>query len=133
MFTFSVTDVRAVLMRGRLDAYLNGGFRNPHYGLHPGRDEKPGIWLVGDEGVYILSNGKLKNGQRPFVVYAEECDPKTNADYWHYKRQHFGGDDGIEFIDAEMLVKLIAGSPGCTHLRIVFLPNSMQLYVIARD
>lgn len=73
MFTFSVTDVRVVMMRGRLDAHLNGGFRNPHYGLYPGRDEKPGVWLVGDEGVYILSNGKLAEGQRPFVVYAESA------------------------------------------------------------
>lgn len=55
MFTFSVTDIRVVMMHGRLDAYLNGGFRNPHYGVFPGRDEKPGLWLVGDEGVYILS------------------------------------------------------------------------------
>ena len=36
MFTFSVTAVRAVLLRGRIDAFLNGGFRNPHYGLAPG-------------------------------------------------------------------------------------------------
>ena len=57
MFTFPVSAVRAVIMRGRIDAFLNGGFRNPHYGLAPGKDEKPGVWLVGDEGVYIMSNG----------------------------------------------------------------------------
>ncbi len=130
MFTFSVTDIRVVMMRGRLDAYLNGGFRNPHYGQYPGLDEKPGVWLVGDEGVYLFSNGKLTERQRPFVVYAEECNPKTNPDYWHYKRQHFGADDGIEFLDGEMLVKLIAARPGCTHLKIVCLPDSMQLFAI---
>lgn len=80
MFTFSVTAVRAVLLRGRIDAFMNGGFRNPHYGLSPGKDEKPGIWLVGDEGVYIMSNGILAAGQQPLVVYAEECDPKTNPE-----------------------------------------------------
>nr|WP_172690784.1 DUF3085 domain-containing protein [Agrobacterium radiobacter]ASK47818.1 hypothetical protein [Agrobacterium radiobacter] len=100
MFTFSVTDIRVVMMHGRLDAYLNGGFRNPHYGVFPGRDEKPGLWLVGDEGVYILS---------------------------------FGGDDGVEFLDGAMLVKLIAASPGCTHLKIAFLQDSMQLFVIERN
>nr|UVZ00103.1 hypothetical protein K4M19_00412 [Agrobacterium fabrum] len=62
MFTFSVTDIYVVMMRGRLDAHLNGGFRNPHYGMFPGRDEKPGLWLVGDEGVYLMSNGKLAEG-----------------------------------------------------------------------
>lgn len=132
MFTFSVTDVRIVMMRGRIDAYLNGGFRNPHYGLYPGRDERPGVWLVGDEGVYLLSNGKLAEGQRPCVVYAEECDPKTNPDCWHYKRQHFGGDDGIEFLDAFMLVKLIAASPGCTHLHLAMSKTSMSITPIRR-
>lgn len=101
--------------------------------MFPGRDEKSGLWLVGDEGVYLMSNGKLAEGQRPFVVYAEECDPKTNPDYWRYKRQHFGGDDGVEFLDGAMLVKLIAASPGCTHLRFAFHKDSMQLTVIARD
>lgn len=132
MFTFSVTDVRAVIMRGRIDDFHNGGFRNPHYGLAPGRDEKPGLWLVGDEGVYILSNGKLTEGQRPLVVYAEECNPKTNPDYWHYKRQHFGGDDGIEFLDAEMLVKLITGSPAATHLTITMTDSSLSIALIRR-
>lgn len=132
MFTFSVTAVRAVIMRGRIDAFLNDGFRNPHYGLAPGKDEKPGVWLVGDEGVYIMSNGKLAEGQRALVVYAEECDPKTNPDYWHYKRQYFGGDDGIDFLDAEMLVRLIAGAPAATHLTITMTDGSMSITPIRR-
>ena len=133
MFTFPILAVRKVIARGEEDAAANGGFRNPYYGSRPGEGEKPGFWLVGDEGVYILSNGKLAEGQRPFVVYAEECNPKTNPDYWHYKRQHFGGDDGIEFLDGFMLVKLIAARPGCTHLKIVLQPNSMQLLAVQQD
>lgn len=132
MFSFSVTDVRAVITRGRIDAFTNGGFRNPHYGLAPGKDEKPGLWLVGDEGVYILSNGKLAEGQRALVVYAEECDPKTNPDYWHYKRQHFGGDDGINFLDAVELVKLMTASPTATHLTIEMTDTSMSISLIRR-
>ena len=131
MFTFSVTAVRAVIMRGRIDAFLNGGFRNPHYGLAPGKDEKPGVWLVGDEG--IMSNGKLTEGQqRPLVVYAEECDPKTNPEYWHYKRQYLGGDDGIDFLDAEMLMKLIAAAPAATHLTLAMTDDSMSITPICR-
>lgn len=132
MFTFAVTEVRAVIERGRIDAAANGGFRNPYYGLRPGEGEKPGVWLVGDEGVYLLSNGKLAERQRPFVVYAEECDPKTNPDCWHYKRQHFGGDDGIEFLDAETLVKLITASPTATHLQIVMTDTSLSITPIRR-
>lgn len=88
--------------------------------------------MVGDEGVYLLSNGKLAEGQRPLVVYAQECDPKTNPDYWHYKRQHFGGDDGIEFLDAEMLIKLITGSPRATHLTIAMTDSSLSIALIRR-
>jgi hypothetical protein len=132
MFTFSVTDIHAVIARGRIDAFANGGFRNPHYGLAPGKDERPGLWLVGDEGVYLLSNGKLAEGQRALVVYAEECDPKSNPDTWHYKRQHFGGDDGIEFLDAVMLVKLIAAASGASHLRIEMSDTSMSITPIRR-
>jgi len=132
MFTFTVTEVRAVIMRGRIDAFNNGGFRNPYYGLRPGEGEKPGLWLVGDEGVYALSNGMLADGQRPLVVYARECDPKTNPDFWHYKRQHFGGDDGIEFLDAEMLMKLITGSPTATHLTITMTDASLSISLIRR-
>jgi len=75
MLSFPIESVRAVIARGRADAKANGGFRNPHYGLHPGRDEQPGVWLVGDHGVYLCSNGKLPDGERPFVVYALEAIP----------------------------------------------------------
>ena len=132
MFTFSVTAIHAVITRGRIDARMNGGFRNPHYGLAPGKDEKPGVWLVGDEGVSIMSNGKLADGQRSFVIYAEECDPKTNPDYWHYKRQYFGGDDGIDFLDAELLVRSIEALASATHLTIEMTDDSMAITPIRR-
>lgn len=131
MFSFSVTNVRAVITRGRIDAILNGGFRNPH-GLTPGQDDRPGLWLVGDEGVYIMSNGKLAEDQRPLVVYARECDPKTNPEYWHYKRLHFGGDDGVEFLDAVVLVKLVNAAPLATHLTIAMTDDAVSLALVRR-
>lgn len=132
MFTFSFTDIRAVLARGRADAAANGGFRVPYQGLSPEAVAKAGVWLVGDEGVYLLSNGKLAAGQRPLVIHAEECDPKTNPDYWHYKRRYFGGDDGVEFIDAVQLEQLIAAHSDATHLRIVMDHTSLSLSLIRR-
>ncbi|MDP3411091.1 DUF3085 domain-containing protein [Bosea sp. (in: a-proteobacteria)] len=131
MFSFSVTDVRAVITRGRIDAVLNGGFRNPH-GLTSGKNERPGLWLVGDEGVYIMSNGELAKDQRPLVFYAQECDPKTNPNSWHYKRQHFGGDDGVEFLDAADLVKLIVAAPTATHLTIAMTDSAISLALVRR-
>ncbi len=41
MLSFPLTSVRAVIARGRTDAEANGGFRDPYYGLRPGKDEKP--------------------------------------------------------------------------------------------
>ncbi len=133
LFTFSVVDVRAVIARGHTDAAANGGFRNPHYGLLPDKDERHGLWIVGDEGVYVLSNGKLAEGQRALAVYADECHPKTNPDYRDYKRRYFGGDDGIVFIDAERLEAMLSTNPEATHLRAEFATETMQRFVITRS
>lgn len=47
MLTFPVQSILDVIARGRADAEVNGGFRDPYYGLEPGKGEKPGLWLVG--------------------------------------------------------------------------------------
>jgi hypothetical protein len=132
MLTFSVTDISAVLARGRTDADANGGYRIPYQGISPETEARAGLWLVGDEGVYVMSSGKLAEGQRPLVIYAEECDPKTNPHCWHYKRRHFGGDDGVEFLDATELEKLMAAAPGATHLQIVMDDASLSIGLIRR-
>jgi hypothetical protein len=57
----------------------------------------PGLWLVGDEGVYLMSNTTAKART---IVYARECDPtKLPFDtWWANKQATFGGGDGIEFV-----------------------------------
>lgn len=132
MFTFPILAVRKVIARGEEDAVANGGFRNPYYGTRPGEGEKPGFWLVGDEGVYIISNGKLAEGQKPLVVYSTECHPKGDNDWWDYKRRHFGGDDGIEFIDADLLVPSFNRSFRITHLGIQLTENDISFSLITR-
>ena len=132
MFTFPIPAVRTVIERGKTDAAANGGFRNPYYGLKPGEGERSGLWLVGDNGVYIMSNGKLAEGERPLVAYSEECHPVGNPDWFDYKRRHFGGDDGIEFIDAEQLIPLINRDFRFTHLRVQLSETDVTLSLIAR-
>ena len=127
MFTFSLKEVDAVLARGRSDAAANGGYRVPYPDIAPNADARAGLWLVGDEGVYIMSSGKLGEGQRPLVVYARECDPKTNVDHWHYKRRYFGGDDGVDVIEASEIERLIAAAPHANHLRILMDENTMSI------
>ncbi|TIQ41899.1 MAG: DUF3085 domain-containing protein [Mesorhizobium sp.] len=133
MLTFTITAVRQVIARGIVDAKANGGFRDPHLGLSAADNRKPGLWLVGDHGVYLCSNGELAKGAKPLVAYAEECDPHRNDDWFEAKRRTFGGDDGVDFLDAEGLEALIVSSPGFTHLRIAFVQDTMQLFVIQRD
>lgn len=130
MLSFPIESVRAVIARGRADAEANGGYSNPHYGLHPGCDEQPGVWLVGDHGVYLCSNSKLPDGEKPLVAYALECDPRTNDDWFEVKRKTFGGDDGVEFIDADQLEVMIAATSNARHLGITFQPDSMELFII---
>ena len=132
MFTFPILGVRKVIERGKADAAANGGFRNPYYGLRPGKGEIPGLWLVGDQGVYILSNGRLADGDRPLVVYSDECHPVGNPDWFHYKHRHFGGDDGIEFIDAERLIPLFDRNFRCTHLHVRLTESEVSLSLIPR-
>lgn len=132
MFTFPIPAVRKVIERGQSDATANGGFRNPYYGTRPGEGERLGLWLVGDNGVYIMSNGKLAEGDRPLVVYSEECHPVGNPDWFDYKRRHFGGDDGIEFIDAEQILPLINRDFRLTHLRVQLSEHDISLLLMAR-
>lgn len=70
-------------------------------------EARPGIWLVGDQGIYLMSNGKpplLKDPDNTidsasFIVYAEECNPEKDKEgWWQAKREIFGGDDGVELI-----------------------------------
>ncbi|RUV96617.1 DUF3085 domain-containing protein, partial [Mesorhizobium sp. M5C.F.Ca.IN.020.14.1.1] len=97
-----------------------------------GEGEKPGVWLVGDQGVYIMSNGKLAEGARPLVVYSEQCHPLGNPDWGHYKRRHFGGDDGIEFIEADRLIPLFDRNFRATHLNVVLTETEIALSLITR-
>jgi hypothetical protein len=132
MFTFPILAVRNVIDRGKTDAANNGGFRNPHYGLRPGEGQVPGLWLVGDQGVYIMSNGKLAAGDRPLVLYSEQGHPIGNPDWYDYKRRHFGGDDGIEFIDAEQLIPLFDRNFRSTHLNVQLTGRQVSLSLITR-
>lgn len=131
MLTFSIKAVREVIARGIADANANGGFRDPHGGLSDIDTGKPGLWLVGDHGVYLCSNGKLA-GARPLVVYAEECDLTRNGDWFETKRRTFGGDDGVEFLDAVELERLMSAAPDATHVRISMDDDAMTIDLVRR-
>lgn len=82
-------------------------------GLRPrwGVEDPAGFWLVGDQGVYLMHNGKATDDKQ-IVVYAQECNPDAMPfdQWWAAKQASFGGDDGCEFIDAAVVRDAIAAN-----------------------
>ncbi|BAZ18892.1 hypothetical protein NIES4071_107770 (plasmid) [Calothrix sp. NIES-4071] len=77
---------------------------------------QPGLLIVGDEGIYLISNGKpglFRDGafeqaipESPaFVVYATECNPLTLPfeEWRRIKEESFGSDDGIDFLETDFI------------------------------
>lgn len=78
----------------------------------------PGLTLVGDQGVYFMSNGVpgimadgtaaayRQEGKR-LVCYADQCNPEDETlefDEWYENtRRSFGGDDGTVALPREFI------------------------------
>lgn len=87
-----------------------------------------GFWIVGDHGVYLMHNGMFPDGEKPVVIYAEECNPDTSPDdWWDVKRATFGGDDGVDVVELET-VKSALDKGGW--LEFEFDENSMQIVTL---
>ena len=72
-----------------------------------------GLWLVGDQGVYLMSNAPFdeeaaKNNAH--IAFADEVNPETMEfdDWYDNKQMIFGADDGVEFLSAEMLEEALS-------------------------
>lgn len=89
--TFRWDDVRMLINESELaDAH------HPFYGLETG----PGLWLVGDRGVYLMSNALFPDERLNKVIFADECNPEKMefSEWWESKCHMFGEEDGVEFI-----------------------------------
>lgn len=76
-----------------------------------------GLMLVGDQGIYLMSNGcpalPDENGRANLVAYAIEADPEKHPDDWYeVKAAAFGGDDGAEFLGADAIRKALEATAG---------------------
>ena len=91
-----------------------------------GEDHGPGFRLVGDEGVYIMHNGRVTKAKKQPVVYAEECNPETLPfdTWWNNKNATFGADDGAEFIEKGIIEQAVEAS---SDIVIEFSPGEMKL------
>lgn len=93
----------------------------------------PGLLLVKDQGVYLMSNGISDSADADKksnpVVYAHQCDPKLNPqNYYDVAREIAGGDDFVEFIDIEVFESAI--HDGAETLLIDMNENSMEVAIL---
>ncbi len=108
----------------------------PLYGEETGK----GLWLVGDQGVYLMANttdgdvnSNHKQGDKQFVVYAEECDPTKLPfeEWWQNKRASFGGDDGVQFFPLADILAYRNNHP--THLVVEFEGDDIAIFTERRN
>jgi hypothetical protein len=75
------------------------------------REPDPGLHLVHDDGVYIMSNGLPMDmvqdgrGPRARVAYAAGCDPRKDSAWWEESRAQVGGDDFVELLPLEESIR----------------------------
>ncbi len=63
-----------------------------------GADIPAGLWLVKDDGIYLMSNAEQQ--AEPKVVYARGYDPHQ-GEVWDKCQRVMGGDDICEFVPAD--------------------------------
>ena len=84
-----------------------------HFRKAYGQEPEPSLFLVHDQGVYLMSAGipHLERPDRPEsskVVYAEGCNPNTDDDWYDEAHCLVGGDDFVEMIPLASLEQLLA-------------------------
>lgn len=94
-----------------------------------------GLQLVGDQGVYLMSNGlpallEDKSATRNIVAYALESDPRSELDDWYdAKRSIMGGDDCVITLPAVMFEQALARLGDDGHLRIKVTDEHVEVLV----
>jgi hypothetical protein len=128
ILTFDKAGVKELLAH----AYASRLHR-PCYADQPGDPVKPALHLVGDDGIYLMSNGipPLPGGERTNrIVYANECNPETMSFdlWWETKADSFGGSDGIDKIPGHDAQNWVDLSPGDI-VRLEIGPDQFALLV----
>lgn len=119
---FKTEDVRRILEQSKNDTEWREGYAGP---------TGPGVFIVGDNGVYLMSTGKnqkkVEGKDRFDVVYAEECNPETMEfdDWWENKRATFGGDDGADYLEVSLIEPHLQGE----FLELRLTPQNIEVVV----
>ena len=84
------------------------------------------LMLVGDQGVYLMSNGLPGLPAGKHVVYAEGHNPEQDPDWYEAKRDSFGGDDGVEFIECLAAIRLFI-EQGYPHVLVEITEDKVEV------
>lgn len=96
-------------VRKLLDHTLQAESRFAHHGQSK-HHVPPGLVLVGDSGIYLMSNGHHTAGGKP-IAYAAEANPHTVAfDEWRDVRDAVFAGDGSIFLPADDVSAWLEGS-----------------------
>ena len=91
---------------------------------------KKGIYLVKDDGIYLMNAFSLAEGKTPstegFTVYAEGYDPSTNENVWE-DSYLVSGDDFGEFL--EMTPVMLASVHNGSDITIVLSAETVEMQV----
>ncbi|WP_019025370.1 MULTISPECIES: DUF3085 domain-containing protein [unclassified Thioalkalivibrio] len=95
----------------------------------------PGIFLVGDRGVYMMSSGlpdlidPAKGSPHRQVAYAKGADPDADPEWYDLKVATFGGDDGVDKIPLDFFTSVEAEhSPSDDDwVHVSFSQNRMEI------
>lgn len=90
---FEAGDVRRIVTHAKTSLTHSMGWGE--------EDSHAAVFLAGDHGVYLMSNGEPRDKRcdhprRNFVAYAKGINPETDAGWWEAKRDSYGADDGAD-------------------------------------
>lgn len=139
ILTFSSSEVKALIETAKAATefrhtfgetynpalHFGGKVKNNEHG-YPDPDNidksklKPMLWLVKDEGVYLMGNGVETDhvpGTKLPVVYANECNPK-DEDCYDNSRYIMGGDDGCDALPLDGFEAALASNKPTIQIRV---------------
>ncbi|EGA8339132.1 DUF3085 domain-containing protein [Edwardsiella piscicida] len=84
---------------------------------------RPSLMLVGDHGLYLITNAKLDGtpASRGAVAYAKGCNPHVDQDFDDNKCKLFGSSDGT--ITIQPFLAYLAVKQGKSEFRITCDPD----------
>ncbi len=95
---------------------------------------EPSLFLVKDEGVYLMSAGLPADLLHPtlpkqVVVYAEGCHPDLDTDWYETARDVMGGDDSSEPIPTKLFTDALR-DPRAKRIRLILTKRTVRVTVL---